>query len=72
MKPARHQVLGAAQLALGLALLARPETVLAELAGPRAQPARRIARVLGSRLSVQGSAVALSGNPLVVDGGGAV
>ncbi|UQX87059.1 hypothetical protein M6D93_12160 [Jatrophihabitans telluris] len=72
MSLARHQMLGAAQACVGLVLLARPQAALNELTGPDARSARWIARILGARLSVQGSAVALSGSPVVIDVGGAV
>jgi hypothetical protein len=72
VSPARHQILGAAQACVGLVLIARPQAVLNDLAGPDSRSARRIARILGTRLSVQGTAVGLSGSPFVIDIGGTV
>lgn len=67
-----HQLLGAVQVCVGVTLVARPQTVLNALAGPDTASARRIARVLGVRLTVQGAAVGLSGNDAVIKAGGAV
>lgn len=72
MSIAGHQLLGLTQACVGLVLLARPQVVLNDCAWPDSHSARRIARLLGTRLGLQGTAVGLSGSALVFAGAAAL
>ena len=72
MRIARHQLLGVAQAAAGLALVARPQAVYGALGAPDSRAGRRVARVLGARQVGQGFAVALNHNRQMIQAGGAV
>lgn len=72
MSIARHQRLGAIQTCIGVALLVRPQAALNAFAAPDTRAARRIARILGTRLTVQGTTIGLSGSKAIIDAGGVV